>query len=88
MPTSNQQSQPQDLTPQRNRRIVSRIIKRAQEREARDRIGEGGAGDGQRSASKPRRVIDTMWKTGKTQPEEEKNGDERVLVQLMTIHGT
>ena len=41
-PTSNQQSQPQDPTPQRDRRIMRRT--RAQEREVRYRIGERGEG--------------------------------------------
>ena len=39
-PTSNQQPQPQDPTSQRERRIMRRV--RAQGRQARDRIGEGG----------------------------------------------
>ena len=39
-PTSNQQPQPQDPTPKRDRRIILRT--RAQGREARARIGEGG----------------------------------------------
>ena len=39
-PTSNQQPQPQDLMPQRYRRTMR--MTRAQGRETRDRIGEGG----------------------------------------------
>ena len=39
-PTSNQQSQSQDATPQQGRRIMRRT--RAQGREVRDRIGKGG----------------------------------------------
>ena len=39
-PTSNQQPQPQDPTPQRGRRIMGRT--RVQRREARGRIEEGG----------------------------------------------
>ena len=39
-PTSNQQLQPQDPTPQRDRRIMRRT--RVQEQEARDRTREGG----------------------------------------------
>ena len=42
-PTSNQQPQPQGPTPQRDRRAMRRT--RAQGREARERIGEGGGKD-------------------------------------------
>ena len=42
MPTSNQEPQPQDMTPKRDRRTMQRI--RARGQEARGRIGEGEGG--------------------------------------------
>ena len=75
-PTSNQQPQPQDPTPQRDRRIM--LKNRAQGREARYRIGEGGGEAKKRK--KLRGVVDAMWETGKTWAEREKNVDKKGLV--------
>ena len=67
--TGNQQPQPQNPTPQRDRRIVQRT--RARGREARDRIGR--AEERRRSTRNPRCVIDArMWEAGKTWTEGEK----------------
>ena len=49
-PTSNQQLQPQNPMPQRDRRIISRT--RGQGKKARDRIGEGG-GEGEKAQQIP-----------------------------------
>ena len=67
-PASNQQPQPQDPKPQGDRRLMRRA--RAQGREARERIEEGGREANKRK--KNRRVIDAMWKTGETRAEKQK----------------
>ena len=67
-PTSNQQSQPQDPTPQRDRRIVRRTINRAYcpgtRGEGRDRGGQRRGEAKKHKKPQKTRITDAMWKTG------------------------
>ena len=75
-PTNNQQSQPQDPTPQRDRRIMQRI--RAQGREARGKIEEGGGEAKKRK--KPQESYRRDVRNGGNLCGRRKNVDKKVLV--------
>ena len=76
-PTSKQQSQPQDLTPQRDRRIM--LSTRAQGRETRDRTGEGSGELKKRK--KPHKSCRRHVGNGGDLGGKIKNVDKKVLVQ-------
>ena len=74
---SNQQPQPQDPTPQRDRRIMSRT--RAQGRGGGEELGR--AEERRRSTRNPTGVVDAMWEIGGTLAEIGETVDKKVLVQ-------
>ena len=69
-PTSNQQSQPQDPTPQRDCCIMLRT--RPEPRDWRRGTGSRRTETGRRSVGKPREVVDAMWERGETWAKREK----------------
>ena len=75
--TINQQSQPQDPTPQRDRRSCGGPGPRGERRGT----GSGRVEERGKNVRNSRKVVAAMWKMGETRAEVEKNIDNRVLVQ-------
>ena len=78
-PASNEQPQPKNTTPQRDRRIMLRTRAQGQEGEGHDR-GEGGKETKKRKEPQ-REAIDAMWETGETWAEIVKSVDKKVMIQ-------
>ena len=76
---SNQQPQPQNPMPQQDRRIMLRT--RAQGREARDRIGEGGGEAKERKKNSKKGYRKDVGNGGNLGGRREKRIDKHVLVQ-------